>query len=87
MQIFAEETVESREKGDTNRYYHVCAQLPDGNRVILIKGAPQAYALYVAQRLETFLQDEEEEASERLADDAQTEIIADITSVSEGRRR
>ena len=87
VEVFAEETAESREKGDVNRYYHVCAQLPDGSRVILIKGAPQTYGLYIAQRLEAYLQGEESEAIEALADDTPAETDTVESSPAERRQQ
>ncbi len=71
VRVFAEETVESREKGEINRYYHVCIELHDGNRAILLKSLPHDYAFYIAQRLDAYLQADADEAAEALSDDVE----------------
>jgi hypothetical protein len=52
VRVYCEETSESRNTGTLDRYYHLCAQLIDGNRVILLHSLPQDHALYMARILD-----------------------------------
>ncbi len=87
VRVFCEETEDSQKKGSLTRYYHVCAELTDGNRAILIKGIPQDYAFYIAQRLDADLQADADEAAVNLSDDSgqvDADEIAHLTVETSG---
>jgi hypothetical protein len=77
VRVFADETIASKEKGTLEqRYYHVCAELANGNRVILLKGLPHDYAVYIAQELDAYWRDNDDAAA--LTDDDAVQTDADV---------
>lgn len=79
VRVFCEQTEESRQSGQLNRYYHVCLGLPDGERVFLVKSLPQAHAFFTAQVLEETLFEKTDtvNVAARLAEDTDVELPAD----------
>ena len=71
--IICEETDESQKAGSLKRYYHVGAELVDGNRVLIVKDKPEQYAKYIAQRLEEKLHEKADNAINHLQEEQFTE--------------
>lgn len=77
--IYSEESYSSKRRGDAERSYHLYADTYDGGRVLILKGVPENYALYIQQEITRQMHAldesvesrlvEQDEADESLADD------------------
>jgi hypothetical protein len=54
--VYCEETIKSKAVGRFDRYYHVRAELVDGNEIILLRSLPKRVAFYIAQTIQAQLQ-------------------------------
>ncbi len=86
VSIFSEETTASQKEGYDTPRYHVWAKLVDNRRKLIVADVTDDYGLFIAQRLQEYLDDDKESDWKHLSLADEPDAVVELEKESEDLR-